>query len=61
MEEDVSPLLKLNISAFVLPVVWAHIVTCLQHSNDAQGQWQTALLLLVFEEGMFYPSQQIYI
>lgn len=61
MEENVSLLFKLNISVFILPIVWAHIVTCIQHRNDVQGQWQTALLLLVFEEGTFYPSQQIYI
>lgn len=61
MKEDVSLLFKLNISVFLLPIVWAHIVTCIQHGNDVQGQWETALLLLVFEEGTFYPSQQIYI
>lgn len=61
MENDVSLLLKLNISVFVLLIAWAHIVTCIQHSSNAQGQCQTALLLLVLEEGTFYPSQQIYI
>lgn len=61
MEEDVSLLFKLNISVFRVPIVWAHIVTCIQLSNDAQGQWQTALLLLAFQEGTFYTSQQIYI
>lgn len=39
IEEDVSLLFKLNISVFILPIVCAHIVTCIQHSNDVQGQW----------------------
>lgn len=61
VEEDRSLLLKINISVFALPIARAPIVPCTQHSSRVQGQWQTLLPLLVFEEGTFYPPQQIYI